>query len=73
MVTIYGLAECRRNYRNSVRKCGKRRENKDNNCNVQHLSGKQTFYYTLVEGDYNDFTQFDFHFVYAQLNMNLWS
>jgi len=73
MGTIYGLAECMRNFRNSIRKCGKRQENKDNNCNVQHWFGKPMFYYRLVEGDYNDFNHFDFHFVYAQLNMNWWS
>jgi hypothetical protein len=28
MGTIYGLAECRRNCRNSVRKCGKRQGKK---------------------------------------------
>jgi len=30
------------------------------------------FYYRLVERDANDFNLFDFHFVYAQLNMTLW-
>jgi len=30
-------------------------------------------YYRLVEGDYNDFNNFDIHFVYAHLNMNWWS
>ena len=73
MGKFYGLAGCRRNCRNSIRNCGKRQENKDNNCNVQHLSGKPMFYCRLVEGEYNDFNHFDFRFVYAQLNINLCS
>ena len=67
---IYDLSDCRRN---SIWNCGKRQEITDNNCNVQHWSGKPMFYYRLVEGNYNDFNNFDFHSVYAQLNMNLWS
>ena len=60
MGTIYGFAECRRNSRNSIRKCGKRQESKDNNCKVKHWSDK-TMFIIEVAGDYNDFNHCDFY------------